>query len=146
MTPYYNNNNQLSGACCDASLIYNPFKLMTIQAQVIDFATGFPIEGVNIFHKNDSTKGTATNQNGVFSLEATPDDIIMFSHVAYQSIEIKAKDILPIEYLQESANALDEIVIVAKKNKKWLGLGLFAAFIAFVATRKEDKKPVEETI
>lgn len=130
------------GVCkTDCSINYNPFKIMTIKSQIIDFSTGQPIESVNVFYKNNPTIGVITNSNGVFQLDATPDEQIVFSHVAFQNEVYKASQIEAQEYLIPETNMLDEVVVVAKKKKNWI-LGALAAvgLIWLVSNGEEEEK------
>jgi len=133
--------NQL--ACtCDKDLIYNPTKMITLNSQIIDFGTGLPLDNVNVYVQDTPTVGVISGVDGSFSLAAAPDDIIVFSHVGYGTLEIAAKDIFPVEYMNEEVNALDEIIVVAKKKKKWLLGGLAALGLFWIVSNSDDdEKP-----
>ncbi len=131
-------------ACpCDRSEMYNPFKIMTKQTQIVDFSTALPVANVNVYLKDNPSIGTITNENGVFTFEAKPDDIIVLSHVAYGKYPIKFKEVQPVEYIEEKSNTLDEVVVLAKKKKSWLvaaGLAVLGLFI-ITSNSEEEEKP-----
>ncbi|MFV9549665.1 carboxypeptidase-like regulatory domain-containing protein [Algibacter sp. PT7-4] len=137
-----NSNTQL-GCGCDKSQLYNPFKIMDIKSQILDFNTALPIENVNVYKQNNPNKGTITNANGFFQLDAMPDDVIVFSHVAYGNITVPAKDVLPVEYLQEEAGILDEVVVIAKKKKNWVfaALATIGIVLLVYSSSDDEKKP-----
>lgn len=139
------NRNSYLAACgtCDTSENYNPFKIMKILSQIVDFDTGLPVPNVNVYLKRNPQIGVITNSNGYFQLEALPDDIIVLSHVTYGEYPIRANDVQLIEYIQEKTNVLDTVVVTASKNKKWIGVALASLGLFWLVTRKEDedKKP-----
>ncbi len=52
-----------------------------------------PIPQVNILIK-DSDRGTQTNAQGEYAIDAFPGDILVFSHLGMQAEEIRVKKIL----------------------------------------------------
>jgi hypothetical protein len=141
-------NTQL-GCACDNSQLYNPFKIMNITSQILDFETGQPVDTVNVYFQNNPNKGTITNVDGMFQIEATPDDIIVLSHVAYGQYPIKAKEIQPVEYIQKQTNVLDEVVVFAKKKKTWLWGALAALGLVVLVSGSDEenkKKPVKAKV
>ncbi|WP_196885247.1 SusC/RagA family TonB-linked outer membrane protein [Aureivirga sp. CE67] len=94
----------------------------TITGTVSD-ETG-PIPGVNIIIKGTST-GTNTNFEGNFEIEASPDDVLIFTYVGYKDIERVVGDNTEFFItLVEDTEALDEVVVTAlgvSRDKKSLG-------------------------
>lgn len=127
------------GCGCNTSQLYNPFKPMTVNSKVIDFDTNLPIENVNIVLRSNDKKGVSTNTKGQFSIDVLPDEILVFSHVSYGTLEIKAKDVLPIEYMNEKVNMLDEVIVSAKKNKGWFIGGVIAFGTIIWGLTRSDK-------
>lgn len=84
-----------------------------VQGVVLD-ETGEPAIGVNIQIKGDPTRGTITDFDGNFSIEASPKDILVVSFIGYVTQEIKVgnKKILQIT-MKEDAQTLGEVVITA---------------------------------
>jgi TonB-linked SusC/RagA family outer membrane protein len=80
---------------------------------VRDAATGQVLAGVNVIVKG-TTNGTSTDGEGKFSLEAEPNDILVFSFIGFTSIEagVANKTTMDIS-LQEEISALNEVVVNA---------------------------------
>lgn len=82
-----------------------------VEGTVTD-AQGMPIPGVTVRVKN-TQRGVATNFDGEYSIEAAPDEILVFSYVGMETQEIPVGDESTIDVvLKESAAALEEVVIV----------------------------------
>ncbi|MEZ4781740.1 MAG: carboxypeptidase-like regulatory domain-containing protein [Flavobacteriaceae bacterium] len=78
-----------------------------------------PLKDVNITIKGTS-KGTKTNEQGEYSLQANVGDVLEYSHISYTKVAVMIEDVtstLNIE-LQEKDNKLDEIVLTAKRTAK----------------------------
>jgi TonB-linked SusC/RagA family outer membrane protein len=109
-------------------------KLIEKQAQqqqtitgVVKDNTGVPLLGVSIMIKGTST-GTSTDFDGEFSLKAESANILQMSFLGYKTVEIKVGNQTIINVtLEESAQALEDLVITAqgiKKSKKALGYAI----------------------
>ncbi|MBN3581019.1 TonB-dependent receptor [Algoriphagus aestuarii] len=73
---------------------------------------GLPLPGVTIIVKG-STSGTATNLDGKYSIQATPDDVLVFSFIGFTSQEIVVGNQKIIDLtMQPDVGQLDEIVVV----------------------------------
>lgn len=83
----------------------------SISGTVTD-SNGLPIPGVNIIIKN-TNRGTQTNFDGIYSIEAENEEIIMYSFLGYISQEIIVTDLNKIDVtLEEDISALEEVVVV----------------------------------
>jgi TonB-linked SusC/RagA family outer membrane protein len=84
----------------------------TLTGQVVDAASQEPLPGVSVKIKG-TAKGTATDANGTFSLQAEAGAILQISYTGYLSKEVtmKAGERLVIA-LQADLQALDEVVVV----------------------------------
>ncbi len=94
-----------------------------IKGRVVD-ENGEALPGVSILRKG-SQRGTTTDVNGEFSIEAEKGSILVFSFVGYssQEIEISTKTSLSISMKPES-KGLKEVVVTAiglERSKKSLG-------------------------
>lgn len=76
-------------------------------------SNGIPLLGVNIEIKN-SAKGTTTDFDGNFVIQANPDDILKFSSIGMKTVEITvgSSTVLTV-VLEEDSQALDEVVVTA---------------------------------
>lgn len=92
----------------------------TITGKVTDANGGAPLPGVNILVKG-TTRGTVTNADGLFTLQADPGEILVVSLVGYTKQELPAKAGGPMNIsLQSASTGLDELVVVgygAQKKK-----------------------------
>ena len=80
---------------------------------------GEPLPGVSVVVKN-TTKGTTTDFNGNYSIEANEGDVLEFSYIGYskQSITIGAANTYNVS-LEENAQALNEIVLTSRKKAEY---------------------------
>jgi iron complex outermembrane receptor protein len=87
----------------------------TISGKVTS-AKGETLPGVNIVVKG-TTKGTTTDKNGQFSLEARKAQVIIFSFVGYQLQEVTIGDQTQLNItLQDAAESLEEVVVTAENR------------------------------
>ncbi len=94
-----------------------------IEGKVVDATTNKPIEGVHVFMKGIN-RGTLTNEKGNYYLKfpykIVKNDIIRFSHIAYEELEItyvSNKKNYKV-YLKADLKKLEEVRISQKRNLK----------------------------
>ena len=77
-------------------------------------ADGTPIPGVNVVIKGASQRGTQTDFDGVYTISAAPQEILVFTFVGFQSEErlLGANTSILNITLEESTESLDEVVVV----------------------------------
>jgi TonB-dependent starch-binding outer membrane protein SusC len=81
-------------------------------------AGGAPMPGVNVILKG-TTNGTSSDGNGNFTIEASPDDILVISFIGYSTQEIKVDNQTRIDIkMQEDVSTLSEIVVVGYGEMK----------------------------
>jgi len=101
---------------------------ITIDAIVLDKETNQPIAYVNIGFKEKGI-GTISNEEGEFFLtydksQIDKNDILIFSVLGFESIEIKASDLFPLLsnankiYLKPKTYIIDEIEITSEKREE----------------------------
>ncbi|HEV8511672.1 MAG TPA: TonB-dependent receptor [Cyclobacteriaceae bacterium] len=80
--------------------------------------SGTPLPGVTILVKGTSV-GTSSDAQGVYSLEASGDDVLVFSFIGYASKEISvgAQSVIDVAMTEDVA-ALQEIVVVGYGTQK----------------------------
>ncbi len=89
----------------------------TVTGRVTD-ASNQPMPGVNVIKKGTAT-GTTTDANGSFTLEASGDDVLVFSFIGYASQEIRIGTQTSIAVqLAEDVVALTEVVVVGYGTQK----------------------------
>ena len=85
--------------------------------------SGLPIPGVNIIIKG-TNKGTQTDFDGHYSIEAKIGQTLTFSYVGFDTKEIKIKKAGKLNVILEAGAALDEVVVTgygSRKERKSLG-------------------------
>ena len=70
------------------------------QGKVTSGANGEPLIGVGVVIKG-SQSGTMTDINGAFSLSATPNDVLVFSFIGYETKEVLVGDKTTIQVTLE---------------------------------------------
>lgn len=75
----------LIGTNCNAQEVQST--LHKVSGKVIGADNGEPLPGVNIIIKG-TVKGTATNNNGNFNIQAKNSDVLVFSYIGYKKQEI----------------------------------------------------------
>lgn len=95
----------------------------SITGTVTTAADGIPLPGVGVFVEGTS-KGTETDFDGIFSLEASVGDVIKIAYLGMKTVSITVGDDTNYNIsLEEDAAALDEVIVTAlgiKKEKKAL--------------------------
>ncbi|MEG1008068.1 MAG: TonB-dependent receptor [Bacteroides sp.] len=85
---------------------------------VVKDAAGETIIGANVMVKGTSN-GTITDMNGDFTLNASPNDILVVTYIGYQQQEVPLKGKTSVNIvMQEDARALDEVVVVGYSTQK----------------------------
>lgn len=90
----------------------------TITGTVSDAENGDPLQGVNVYIKGTTT-GTITNTEGKFSIQATQDQVLVFSFVGYLSEEILAgsQNIIDVSLVTD-IEKLNEVVVIGYGTMK----------------------------
>ena len=84
-----------------------------ISGVVVD-TQGETVIGASIQVKGKKTSGTITNFEGKFSLNASPQDVLIISYIGYVSQEVKVGNQKSIRVvLKEDSQTLNEVVITA---------------------------------
>lgn len=90
---------------------------ITVKGLVKD-STGEPVIGANVLVKG-TTNGTITDFDGNFTITANKGDIIVFSFIGYNSLELPAEEKMTV-VLRDDTELLSEVVVIgygrAKKN------------------------------
>ncbi|GAA4814867.1 TonB-dependent receptor [Litoribaculum gwangyangense] len=74
-------------------------------------ADGQPLPGATVLIKNTS-KGTSTDFDGNYAIEASPDNTLIFSYVGYATKEVTVGNQSVINVTLEADNKLDEVVVI----------------------------------
>ncbi|MFH4967500.1 TonB-dependent receptor [Gaetbulibacter sp. M240] len=77
-----------------------------------------PLPGVNVFVKGTSN-GVVSDFNGKYSINATSDDVLVFSYIGFKTQEIQVGNQTTINVaMQEDATSLNEVVVVGYGTQK----------------------------
>ncbi|MCK8494399.1 TonB-dependent receptor [Spirosoma sp. RP8] len=75
------------------------------------------LQGVNVLVKGDSRKGAITDNQGTFSLEASPSDVLVVSFIGFKSKEFKVGNETTFKVtLDEDATQLTELIVTGTRN------------------------------
>ncbi len=94
----------------------------SISGKVTDKQSNNPLIGATIIEKG-TTKGVLTDQDGNFTINVSPNAIIVVSFVGMRSEEIQIKDSSPLNIsMIESISQLDEIIVTGYQSQKKVDL------------------------
>ena len=100
---------------------------------------GEPFQGVSVIVKG-TTKGTMTNANGEFTIDAEPDDVLVFSYAGYLSQEVKTGTQTKVSVsLVPGTKSMDEVVVVGYGTQKKVNL---TGAVASVGADKLENRPL----
>jgi len=111
-----------------------------IKGNVTDGA-GLPLPGVNITVLG-TDKGTSTDFDGNFTVNASPGDQLVFSMIGFESITLGATSGMTIK-MKEETNSLSEVVVVGYGTKK---AGSITGSIAQVKAEDIVRTPAQSAI
>ncbi len=102
--------------------LYGMSQAQTITGKVTG-ENGTPLSGVTVQIKN-SNKGTSTDANGTFQINANPGKVLVFTFVGYEPQEVKVDSKTQYDVsLSPKANQLNSVVVTAlgiKRSEKSL--------------------------
>lgn len=116
-------NEKIEYSIVDKTIVLKPLKSSPVLAPVEVVATpvkgkvtsstdGKPLVGVSVAIKG-TTRGTTTDANGEFSLNASKNETLVFSYIGFNGKEIAVGNQTFISLsLQESATSLTEVAVV----------------------------------
>jgi TonB-dependent starch-binding outer membrane protein SusC len=95
-----------------------------VTGEVTDGTTGEPLAGVSVLIKGTS-KGTITDENGKFAINASPESVLVFSYLGFMNEEIKVGSSTEINVtLVADVVQLNELIMVGYGvQKKKLSTG-----------------------
>ncbi|HEY5687823.1 MAG TPA: TonB-dependent receptor [Yeosuana sp.] len=112
-----------------------------IKGTVTSATDGQPIPGVNVIIKG-SSQGTATDFDGNYTINASPNDALIFSFLGYLTKEQKVGNLTTINIvLEEDAAILDEVVVVGYGTSKRSDL---TGALTSVSSKDFDKQPLSD--
>ncbi|WP_242206086.1 SusC/RagA family TonB-linked outer membrane protein [Aestuariivivens insulae] len=111
----------------------------TITGTVTSIEDGQPIPGANVLIKG-TTKGASTDFDGKYTIEASANDILVFSYIGYETVEktVGSNSVLDI-VLKSSAEQLDDIVVIGYGTAKKSDL---TGSVSTVSAKDFEKQPI----
>lgn len=81
-------------------------------------ADNTPLAGVTVLVKG-TQNGTVTNQNGQFTIAASPEDTLVFSYVSFETKEVAVGNNTQLNVqLSSGKKSLNEIVVIGYGNQE----------------------------
>lgn len=94
---------------------------MTVKGKVVDVASEEVLIGVTV-KEVGSSRGTVTDLDGNFVLQVKPNSSVEISYVSFKTKTYKANAIPKIIRLEESVEAISEVVVVGYGSQKKVNL------------------------
>lgn len=96
----------------------------TVSGSVTIASDGMPLPGVNVLVKG-TNQGTVTDMDGEYSIDVTPDAVLVFSSLGFerQEISVNNQTIINVQMV-EDLESLEEVVVTSfgiEREKKALG-------------------------
>ncbi len=124
-------------------LIHSPViaQSIAVTGTVVSAADNSPLPGVTITMKG-KTRGTVTDREGKFSINADPSDVLVFSFIGMETYEQQVGNSSEITVsLKESIESLQEVVIVGYGSQKKTNL---TGAVASVDTKMLESRPIAD--
>ena len=129
------------------SAFFMLFLSMSIFAQEVSISgtvldeDGIPLPGVTVSIKSDPSKGTVTDFDGLYTIQAEKGKILVFSFLGFATQEITIGDQSTINLtLKEDTAELQEVVVVGFGKKKKVNL---TGAVASVDSETFESRPVQ---
>src|ERR1700722_10528054 len=109
----------MKGLIVLASLILTSHLLLaqkTLTGKITDKSSGAPLAGASIKIKG-SKKGVSTNNEGMFTLEVNPQDILIITNIGYTEQTVPVPGTSSINILLEPVSAeLAQVIFVGSRG------------------------------
>ncbi|MCR5434264.1 MAG: carboxypeptidase-like regulatory domain-containing protein [Bacteroidaceae bacterium] len=93
-------------------------QLQEVRARVVDAETGEKMAYVSVYL--GEARGTLTNDDGVFQIQASEQDVLVFSYVGYEKQKIKASSLPATIKMKPFVKTLKEVVVTPVEAKEIL--------------------------
>jgi TonB-linked SusC/RagA family outer membrane protein len=124
-------------------LIHSPVMSQTtaVTGKVVSINDNTALPGVTVAIKGKS-KGTVTDGDGKFTINAEPSDVLVFSFIGFETYEQQVGTSAEINVsLTESIESLQEVVVVGYGSQKKTNL---TGAVASVDTKVLDSRPITD--
>ncbi|WDF57112.1 SusC/RagA family TonB-linked outer membrane protein [Mucilaginibacter sp. KACC 22063] len=118
----------------------NHLAAIVLKGNIKDASNGQTLPGVSIKVKGTST-GTVTDANGNFSIKVNETDVLQFSYIGYDAIEIpvKGKSYFDVKLQPSVAKNINEVIVVGYGTQKKTST---TAAVSTINTQEIAQKPV----
>lgn len=125
--------------CCLLTTLCLHAQQRTVTGKVTDGSDGTALPGVSILVKGTST-GTASDAGGNYSINVSPEDILVFSFIGFGAQEVAVGDQTTVDVtMKASIEALQEVVVIGYGEKS---RRLMTESIGTVDSKELTKLPV----
>ena len=88
-----------------------------ITGKVFSASTSEVFPGVNIILKGNTNKGTITDNQGMFSIDAVPGDVLVFSFIGFKTKEVKIGSEATLSVpLEDGGTELNELIVTGSST------------------------------
>ena len=115
---------------------------IVVSGNVTGSEDGMPIPGANVVIKG-TTRGTSTDFDGKYSIDASVGETLVFSFVGFQTLEVVVSGASLNVTLNSDVAALDEVVLIGYGTQKKADL---TSAIATIEAEELTKTPVAQVV
>ena len=88
-----------------------------VTGKVYSSSTNEVFPGVNILIKGGNNRGTITDSNGLFAIDALPTDVLVFSFIGFKTKEVLVGSETSLSIpLEDSGTELTELIVTGSRN------------------------------
>ena len=109
-----------------------------VRGRIMDATSSLPLQGVSVLQKG-STSGTISDTNGQFQISVSPNSILVFSYIGYETKELPSSSAEMVVTLDPIDNVLEDVVVIGYGSVKRKDV---TTAISSVSTKDLDKRPI----
>lgn len=102
---------------------------MTITGKLVDGVDGTPLSGGSIVLSSDQSKGTTSNDQGMFSVDVPDGSYLSVSYIGYDTRIEQASDFNGSVPMAKTGDVMSAVYVTAKKIIKTGKLGIVDAIV-----------------
>lgn len=109
-----------------------------VRGRIMDATNSLALQGVSVLQKG-STSGTTSDNNGHFQISVSPNSILVFSYVGYETKELPSSSAEMVVSLDPIDNVLEDVVVIGYGSVKRKDV---TTAISSVSTNDLDRRPI----
>lgn len=109
-----------------------------VRGRIMDATNSLALQGVSVLQKG-STSGTTSDNNGHFQISVSPNYILVFSYVGYETKELPSSSAEMVVSLDPIDNVLEDVVVIGYGSVKRKDV---TTAISSVSTKDLDRRPI----